>query len=243
MTAAAIGRHRPAREGRRSRRDGRLHVVVADHDGFARSMMRAALTALDRVAMVTTASDGREALDLVRYYQPSILVTETSLPAGGAELIGRILEESPETRVLTVSVDDEESALAALRAGAVGHIPKNIEPDELADLVVRAAEGEAIVPQGLIKPLLELVREIPDAGWRPLRSRLTTREWEIVEHLADGASTLDIAERLVLSPTTVYSHVKSLMRKLDVHTRREAVVAAEGLRRHEAVGRKDLGRI
>jgi DNA-binding NarL/FixJ family response regulator len=93
---------------------------------------------------------------------------------------------------------------------------------------------EAIVPQRLVVALLELMREIPDTGWRPLRSCLTTREWEIVEHLAEGASTQHIAERLVLSPTTVYSHVKSVMRKLDVHSRRDAVVAAERLRHEEA---------
>jgi ATP/maltotriose-dependent transcriptional regulator MalT len=69
-----------------------------------------------------------------------------------------------------------------------------------------------------------------------VRSRLTCREWEIIGLLARQATTQDIAEELVLSPTTVYSHVKSLLRKLDVHSRRDAVAVAERLRREEAVG-------
>ncbi len=185
MTRAAHPRG-SARNGAGLPKVGRLHVLVADHDGLARSMMREALHEVDKVGMVTTAGDSRETLELARYYRPGVLVVETALPpAGSVELIGRVLDSTPETRVVTVSVNDDDAALAALRAGAVGHIDKGVAPGELAELVVRAADGEAVVPQRLITRLLELVREVPDAGWRPLRSRLTTREWEIVE-LIDG---------------------------------------------------------
>jgi DNA-binding NarL/FixJ family response regulator len=239
MMAQATDAHRRPRHDLRGGRDKRLHVLIADHDGLARSMMRAALTEIDSVAMVTTAGDGREALDLARYYRPSVMVVETAIPPeGGVELIRKVAEAGTDTRIVTVSVDDDDAALAGLRAGAVGHIAKDVSPDELAERVVRAAEGETVVPQRLIMPLLELVREVPDAGWRPLHSRLTTREWEIVEMIGEGESTHDIAERLVLSPTTVYSHVKSVMRKLGVHSRRDAVQAAQCLRRDESLGTK-----
>ena len=129
-----------------------------------------------------------------------------------------------------------------MRAGAVGHIAKeDIEPDELARLVLRAADGESIIPQQLIRPLLELLREAPASGWRPLHSRLTTREWEIVELLAEGATTQQIAEQLVLSQATVYSHIKSVLRKLGVQSRRDAVTAATRLRREEASERRCAG--
>jgi two-component system nitrate/nitrite response regulator NarL len=219
--------------------DQRLRVLIADHDGLARSMMRASLREADRLAIIATAGDGREALELAGYYRPTVLVLDTALPPdGGVELIGQVLLVSPETRVLTISVDDQQAALAGLRAGAVGHLDKDIDPDELAGLVLLAARGEVIVPQQLIVPLLELLREAPDAGWRPLHSRLTTREWEIVELLAEGASTKQIVEQLVLSQTTVYSHVKSVLRKLGVHSRRDAVAAATRLRREETSGSK-----
>ena len=230
----------PLRSKQRARpRAERLHVLIADHDGLARSMVRMALQESDGIAMVTTAGDGRDALDLVRYYRPGVLLIETALPPdGGVALIGEVLRVSPDTRILTVSVEDDDAVLAALRAGAVGHVDKDVDPDELAELVLRAADGEAILPPRLIPALLELVREIPDTGWRPLRSRLTTREWEIIEHLAEGNSTQHIADRLVLSRTTVYSHVKSVMRKLGVHSRRDVVAAAERLRREESRGDK-----
>jgi two-component system nitrate/nitrite response regulator NarL len=239
MIARQNGRQRPAREELLAGGDERLRVLVADHDGLARGMMVTALHRADRVAIVVTAAEGREALELARYYRPTVVIIDTALPPdGGVELIAKMLQVAPETRILTVSVDDEQTALAALRAGAVGHIGKDVDPDELARLVVRAADGEAIIPQRLMMPLLELLRELPDTGWRPLHSRLTTREWEIVELLALGATTQGIAERLVLSPTTVYSHVKSVLRKLGVHSRGDVVAAAERLRREEALGTK-----
>ena len=148
-------------------------------------------------------------------------------------MISSVLQCTPETRIVTVSVDAPQLAIAALRAGAVGHINKDVDPERFASLVIRAAEGEAVVPQDLLMPLLELLRAIPERGWRPLHSRLTTREWEIVELLGAGATTQTIAERLTVSSTTVYSHVKSLLRKLGVNSRRDAVIAAERLRREE----------
>ena len=151
--------------------DQRLRVLVADHDGLARRMMRTALSDEGRVAIVLAARDGCEALELAR-------------------------------------------------------------------LVMRAADGQAIVPQRLIMPLLELVQAIPDVGWRPLQSRLTTREWEIVELLGERASTARIAEQFVLSHTTVYSHIKNIMRKLDVRSRHDAFGAAEHLRRQEVIGNR-----
>jgi DNA-binding NarL/FixJ family response regulator len=239
MIARQNGPQRPAREEHSAGGDERLCVLIADHDGLARGMMRTAVDNADRVAIVVTAGEGREALELARSYHPTVVIIDTALPPdGGVEFIAKMLVIAPETRILTVSGDDEQTALAALRAGAVGHIGKDVDPDELARLVARAADGEAIIPQRLMMPLLALLRELPDTGWRPLHSRLTTREWEIVELLALGATTQRIAERLVLSPTTVYSHVKSVLRKLGVHSRRDAVAAAKRLRREEALGTK-----
>lgn len=217
----------------------RLRVLVADRDGLARSMIRTALHKAERVAIVVTAADAREALELARYYRPSVVILDTGLqPGGGIELIDKVLGAAPQTRILTIAVDDQPTALAALRAGAVGHIGKDVDPGELARIVVRAADGEAIIPRRLMMPLLELVREMPSNGWRPLHSRLTTREWEIVELLSEGATTARIAQQLVLSQTTVYSHVRSIMRKLQVHSRSDAVSAARDLRREEAQRRR-----
>jgi DNA-binding NarL/FixJ family response regulator len=108
-------------------------------------------------------------------------------------------------------------------------------------LVARAAAGEAIVSRSVVTSLLDRLREVPETGWRPLHSRLTTREWEVVDLLADEASTEEIADRLVLSIETVYSHVKSVLHKLGVGCRQEAVIAAKQLRREEVLGRNLTG--
>ena len=214
--------------------DRPLRVLVADYDGLARAMMRAALNDADRIAIVLSAADGRETVQLARYYRPTVLICELDIPpAGATDLITQVLAVSPTTRILTISAGDPRAALAALRAGAVGHIAKETDPEHLARIVEQAADGEPIIPNQLLKPLLDLIREIPDGGWRPLHSRLTTREWEIIELLEKGASTHQIADQLVLSTTTIYSHVKSILRKLDVHNRNDAITAAKQLRKHE----------
>jgi DNA-binding NarL/FixJ family response regulator len=239
MSSAMIDPRRAPPEQAKLPDDQPVRVVVADQDGLARSMLRTTLHNARGITIVATTGKVQEALDLVRYYRPAVLILDTALlREGNVSLIGGMRVASPETRVLTIAVDDDETALAALRSGAVGHLSKDVAPDKLASVVFRAAAGEAIVPRRLVMPLLERLRELPERGWRPLHSRLTNREWEITELLGEGASTQDIAERLVLSATTVYSHVKSVLRKLGVHSRRDAVLAADRLRRAEALGEK-----
>lgn len=213
-------------------------VLIADQDGLARRMMEDVLRDAAGVGDITRARDAREALELARRHRPTVLLIDIALPpAGGVELIREVLAVLPRACVVTVSAaaDQDELVLAALRAGAIGHIDKDIEPDQFVALVTRAAAGEAIVPRRLMTPLLERWRrEMPAGGWRPMRSTLTTREWQIVDLLGDGASTEQITERLVLSPTTVYSHINRLLHKLGVHSRRDAVAAARRLRHLEA---------
>jgi len=241
MTGPRNGSQSPAATeliGQGSRSSVDLRVLIADADGLARGMMRFALSNSERIGIVHAAGNGREAVELARYFRPDVAIVDTVVPpTGGVELVRRLLVEVPDLRVLTVSVDDDRTAIAALRAGAVGHVEKDIDPDGLAEVVVRAADGDVIVSQRLMPALLDALRDVPDSGWRPLRSRLTTREWEIVELLGKGTTTQRIADQLVLSPMTVYSHTKSILRKLGVNSRRDAVVAAERLRREEAVSR------
>jgi len=219
----------------RSDESQRLRVLIADQDALARRMMHDVLQDAGLV-VIGGARDGREALDLARHYRPEILLVDIALPpAGGVDVI-RQVAPILHTRIVTVSAaaDIDEPVLAALHAGAIGHIDKDVDPDEFVRLVLLASDGEAIIPSRVMTRLLAVWREIPAGGWRPLRSTLTTREWEIVDLLGEGASTEAIAERLVLSPSTVYTHVYRVLRKLGVHSRYEAVAAAQRLRQQEA---------
>lgn len=213
----------------------RLRALIADQDALARRMMHDVLQDAG-IVVIGTARESREAVELARHYRPDVLLVEIALPpAGGVDVIRQLIPVL-QTRIITVSAatDVDEPVLAALHAGATGHIDKDVEPEEFVRLVILASSGEAVIPSRVMPRLLELWREIPATGWRPLRSALTTREWEIVDLLGEGASTETIAERLVLSPTTVYTHVYRLLRKLGVHSRFDAVAAAQRLRQQEA---------
>ncbi len=158
MTTTAIR----AAEAFEEHRDERVRVLIADHNGLARRMMQNVLQEADGVMTVPAARDAREVLQHARYYRPTVLILDTALlpPGGCVDLIREVLQVAPQIRILTVSADEDDNALAALRAGAVGHISKDVEADDLARLVTLAADGEAIVPRRLMMPLLRLLRAI-----------------------------------------------------------------------------------
>jgi DNA-binding NarL/FixJ family response regulator len=226
----------PRRRGGIERAGGRLRTLVADADPFARRVTRDALQEASGIVVIADAPHARDTLELTRHFRPDVLLVDMDLPdVGGAAVAREVARAAPETWVAMLSSRyEEEPALGALRAGAVGYLTKDVEPDRLADLVRRIDRGEAVIPPTLARRAIECLSEVPDAGWRPVRSRLTSREWEIVDLIAAGASTGHMADELVLSRATVYSHVKSLLRKLSVHSRDEAIMAAERLRREEA---------
>jgi DNA-binding NarL/FixJ family response regulator len=209
----------------------RLRVLLADPDPLVRRVIRDQLRTAGFVVVADT-GDGREAVELVRFYRPELAVIETRLPGiEGPSAIRALTHDAPQTRIVVLCAeDDEELGLQVLQAGAVGYLTKEQDASALPRVLAKVAQGEAAVPRTLAMRVLESLRRLPDRGWRPLHSQLTTREWEVVELLAQGAGTHDIADELVLSPATVYGHVKNIMRKLDVKSRDEAVAAAEKLR-------------
>ncbi|HSD22703.1 MAG TPA: response regulator transcription factor [Solirubrobacterales bacterium] len=215
------------------------HVVIGDSDPLARRVIRQSLQ--DRAGFVIPgeASTGPEAVELCLYYRPQVALMEVSLPVlDGLAATERILAAAPEVRVLIFSWQDaEETQLAALRAGASGFLSKNVSIETVPRVVRRMLRGEAAISRTLTMRLIERLRRLPEGGtgMRPVRSPLTSREWEVLDLLCQGKDTREIAEALVLSEETVYSHAKNLLRKLDVHSRQEAVEAAQRLR-HPVVG-------
>jgi CheY-like chemotaxis protein len=144
-----------------------VRVMVADRDGFARRMLQRVLEEAGEVTMVTEARDGREALELVRQDPPDVLLVDIGMPpGGGVELIRVLHGVLPRTRIVTVSAgaDWDLAVLAALRAGAIGHIDKDTAPDQIARLVLLAAGGEAVVPGRLLTRLLASWRIAPPAA-------------------------------------------------------------------------------
>jgi NarL family two-component system response regulator LiaR len=211
-----------------------IHVVIADSDPLARRVVRDALQDRTGFVVPAEASNGLEAVELTLHYRPDVALMETSLPGlDGLTATRRIREEAPEVRVLILSRDDhEEVQLLALQAGAAGFVSKNVPVETVSRVVASVVRGEAAISRKVTMRLIERLRHLPEdgVGMRPVRSPLTEREWEVLDLLCQRKNTREIAEALVLSEETIYSHSKNVLRKLEVHSREEAIEAAEQLR-------------
>jgi DNA-binding NarL/FixJ family response regulator len=211
----------------------RLRVVIADPDSLVRRTIRDTLQALDGFVVAAEAVDGVEALELCRHYRPELLISEVALPRiDGIALARTLSEDAPEVRMMLFAVsDDPELKLRALRAGACGYIEKTAGTSAIGPALAAVARGEAAISRQLTMRLIEQLRQVPEAGTgvRPVKSNLTNREWEVLDLLVSGATTQTIAAELFLTGDTVYSHVKSIMRKLNVRSRQDAIEAAQGL--------------
>jgi DNA-binding NarL/FixJ family response regulator len=211
----------------------RIRVILADPDPLTRRVVRDELQRHEDFTVVAEASDGVEAMELTRHYRPEILLSEAVLPrVDGLDVTRMLQATTPETRVVIFAVlDDHELEMRTLRAGAVGYLTKDQGIGAVAASLRGVARGEAAISRLVTMRLIERLRQVPEAGTgvRPVKSNLTSREWEVLDQLVMGSTTRDIAATLFLTDDTVYSHIKSIMRKLGVRSRQEAVDAAERL--------------
>ena len=208
-----------------------LRTIVADGDPFARRVIKEFLQGAG-VTVIAEARTGRDAVDLTLHYRPDVVVMDVAMPElDGILATRRILDANPDQLiVLLKSADGEgEIGLMALQAGAAGFLSKDVDLDALPRALHAVKAGEAAISRRMTRCLVEMFRRTPcsSAGMRPVKSALTTREWEVLDHLRLGRSTDDIADALVLSGETIRTHIKNILRKLGVHSRDAAVAAAD----------------
>jgi DNA-binding NarL/FixJ family response regulator len=209
-------------------------VLIVDDHPLTRDALAALLTQHE-FSVVGTAADGEQAIAEARELQPDLILLDLSMPGiDGLEALPLLREAAPgcEVVMLTASVA-EENLLASIRAGAAGYLLKTEPPERIVEFLRGAAEGEAALSGSIARRLLEKVRDggnrnggVPDA----IARLLSAREVEVLLLLDDHLGTDQIATRLFISEHTVRSHVKSLLRKLGVSSRRQALEALAAAR-------------
>lgn len=209
-----------------------LRVLVADDHPPTRESVRASLEAgsCDVVAETATADAAvAAALEL----KPDVCLLDIHMPGSGIAAAARITQELPQTAVimLTASRDDED-LFSALRAGASGYLLKDMDPDRLCPAMHGVLAGEAVLPRELVLKAVEQFRSTPRRRFtlpnRPKPAQLTEREAEVLELMAAGLSTEEIAARMFVAPVTVRTHIRAILRKLRVPDREAAIRLARG---------------
>lgn len=208
-----------------------IRVVIADDEEIVRTGLRLILEAEEDIEVVGEAGDGLEAIDAVRRAHPDVALLDIRMPhLDGIAATRRLLDsEASSTRVLILTTfGDDEYVYQALRAGASGFLLKHSPAEQLIMGIRLIAAGEALLAPSLIRRLIERFahRPVPGAARRQELSELTNREVEVLELIARGLSNAEIAERFVLSETTVKTHVTRIFTKLGLRDRAQAVVTA-----------------
>lgn len=224
----------------------RLRVLVVDDDPLVRRTIRDVLRPAGML-VVGEAQDGRDAVRAARYYKPDIILLDVMMPGvdGLTALEQLVADRQVEAKVVILSVRGEHDlGYLALRMGAIGYLNKDLDLSVLPRVLRDVAEGGAALSRSFTADLARRLRELPEGGigMRPIQSVLTTREWEIVDQLCLSRSTEEIAEALVLSTETVRTHIKNIMRKLEVHSRAEVVSLVQRLRAGDLAARAALSR-
>jgi DNA-binding NarL/FixJ family response regulator len=212
----------------------KISVVLVEDVALTRSSVRKTLER-SGIAVLAEAATATEGIEAALRERPDVCLVDVGLPgADGIDVARRLSKDAPEIAVVMLSASDKHDDLIdAIRAGAVGYLLKGMDPGRLADALRGVVGGEAAIPRPL---MAHLVKELQTQGRRRtaiVKSggvALTSREWEVLDLLCEAQSTDQIAETLVLSPDTVRSHIKNLLRKLGVRSRREAVEQARRLR-------------
>ena len=204
-----------------------MRILLVDDHPITREALAALLEQHD-FSVVGQAGDGEEAIELARGLRPQLVLLDLSMPGiGGLEALPKIRQAAPECEVVVLTASGtEENLLAAIRGGAAGYLLKSEPPERIAQFLRGVADGQAALSGEVARRLLDQVREgsgrgVPDR----IASTLSAREVEVLLLLDERLGTEEIAARLYISEHTVRSHVKSLMRKLGVSSRREALEA------------------
>lgn len=196
----------------------RLRVMIVEDHALVRAGMRALLEKIDGIDVVSAVGDGWEAVKAVQTDAPDLVLMDIAMPElNGLDATSRIVKESPSTRVILLSMHaNEEYLQQALQSGASGYLLKGAELAELELAIKTVSRGESYLTPAVAKYAIEAYREKSDGSTGPL-AKLSMRQREILQLIAEGHTTKDIAQRLNVSVKTVETHRAHLMERLEIH--------------------------
>ncbi len=209
-----------------------VRVVLADDQRLVRESLGTMIGLLDGIELVASASNGEEALALCDEHKPAVVLMDLRMPIlDGIEATRSLCERHPDVRVIALTTyADDESVLGALRAGARGYLTKDASGEDIRTAVHTVAAGDAALDPAVQHHVVAALasegptHRDPSATATPeLPDNLTPREAEVLALIAEGLTNAEIAERLVLSPTTIKSHVNHLFAKAGLRDRAQAI--------------------
>ena len=198
-----------------------MRVFLVDDHHLFRSGVRAELGS--DVDVVGEASEVDAATEMIAERAPDVVLVDVHMPDGGGEAVIRgVLADHPEVRFLALSVSDApEDVIAVIRAGARGYVTKTISGPELLDAIRRVADDDVVFSPRLAGFVLDAFAQVPVDAIDPDLDQLTTREREVLRHIARGYAYKEIGRQLGISTKTVETHVSSVLRKLQLSNRHE----------------------
>ncbi len=205
-----------------------IRVVLCEDHALVREGTRRVLAESAEIVVLGEAGDGRQAVELIEKHRPDVAVLDIRMPKlSGIEVLRQIRASSPATRALMLTAhDDDEFILAAMDAGAAGYLLKTARPAELLDAIRRVHAGEPVLQPSIAAKVARLWQRGATATRKDLVEPLSPREREVLELAAGGLRNRAIAERLGISSRTVEGHFNSILTKLGVSSRLEAVLFA-----------------
>jgi DNA-binding NarL/FixJ family response regulator len=204
-----------------------IRALIVDDHPVTREGLRTALSMSDdAVVVVGEAASGEEAVTAVRELSPDVVFMDVRMPGmDGIEATRRIREASPETRVILITIDESRGAISdAIQAGVSGYLLKDASPEDLVGAARNAVEGNAVIHPQPTKTFIEEVHLAEVEGTKAMP--LSKREREILQKVADGATTRQVATDLGISPHTVKTHLERIFEKLGANDRAQAVAIA-----------------
>lgn len=200
-----------------------ISVYIVDDHPFVREGLKTYLSTDPEIRIVGEAGDGETALPALQALEPEVVIIDLHLPRmSGVELIKAIRENQLRTQVIILSsFCEDEEIIAAINAGALSYLLKDSPPEKLLAAVKAAERGEPVLHPRIVKKLMQQVRQE-----QPLLEPLTAKEKEVLRELVKGKSNKEISAELFISETTVKTHVSSILQKLQVKDRTQAVIKA-----------------